>query len=118
MELQSRRDQARLGGGEKRIDKQHSSGKLTARERIITLLDEGSFEETDMFVVHRIRDFGMDGKTIPGDGVITGSGKVNGRLIYVYAQDFTVFGGSLSSDHAKKIVKIMKLAILKEWSVL
>jgi propionyl-CoA carboxylase beta chain len=111
LELQSRRDQARLGGGEKRIDKQHSSGKLTARERIITLLDEGSFEETDMFVVHRIRDFGMDGKTIPGDGVITGSGKVNGRLIYVYAQDFTVFGGSLSSDHAKKIVKIMKLAI-------
>jgi len=81
LELQSRRDQARLGGGEKRIDKQHSSGKLTARERIITLLDEGSFEETDMFVVHRIRDFGMDGKTIPGDGVITGSGKVNGRLI-------------------------------------
>ena len=93
------------------IDKQHSSGKLTARERIITLLDEGSFEETDMFVVHRIRDFGMDGNTIPGDGVITGSGKVNGRLIYVYAQDFTVFGGSLSSDHAKKIVKIIKLAI-------
>ena len=111
LELQSRRDQARLGGGEKRIDKQHSSGKLTARERIITLLDEGSFEETDMFVVHRIRDFGMDGKTIPGDGVITGSGKVNGRLIYVYAQDFTVFGGSLSETHAEKICKIMKQAM-------
>ncbi len=106
MELQSRRDKARLGGGQKRIDKQHLSGKLTARERIITLLDEGSFEETDMFVVHRIRDFGMDGNTIPGDGVITGSGKVNGRLIYVYAQDFTVFGGSLSSDHAKKLLKL------------
>ena len=75
------------------------------------MLDKDSFEETDMFVVHRIRDFGMDGKTIPGDGVVTGSGKVNGKLIYVYAQDFTVFGGSLSSDHAKKIVKIMKLAI-------
>ena len=111
LELQSRRDKARLGGGKKRIDKQHSLGKLTARERIVTLLDQDSFEETDMFVVHRIRDFGMDGNTIPGDGVITGSGKVNGRLIYVYAQDFTVFGGSLSSDHAKKIVKIMKLAI-------
>ncbi len=111
LELQSRRHKARLGGGKKRIDKQHSLGKLTARERIITLLDQDSFEETDMFVVHRIRDFGMDGNTIPGDGVITGSGKINGRLIYVYAQDFTVFGGSLSSDHAKKIVKIMKLAI-------
>src|SRR5210317_2532986 len=110
-ELQSRREKARLGGGQARIDKQHSLGKLTARERINVLLDEGSFEETDMFVVHRIRDFGMDGKTIPGDGVVTGSGKVNGKLIYVYAQDFTVFGGSLSSDHAKKIVKIMKLAI-------
>src|SRR6056300_1136546 len=110
-DLQSRREKARLGGGQARIDKQHSLGKLTARERINVLLDEGSFEETDMFVVHRIRDFGMDGKTIPGDGVVTGSGKVNGKLIYVYAQDFTVFGGSLSSDHAKKIVKIMKLAI-------
>ena len=110
-ELQSRREKARLGGGVDRIEKHHSSGKLTARERIITLLDEGSFEETDMFVVHRIRDFGMDGKTIPGDGVITGSGKVNGRLIYIYAQDFTVFGGSLSAAHASKIVKIMNLAI-------
>ena len=100
-----------MGGGQTRIDKQHSLGKLTARERINVLLDQDTFEETDMFVIHRIRDFGMDGKTIPGDGVITGSGKVNGKLIYVYAQDFTVFGGSLSSDHAKKIVKIMKLAI-------
>ena len=109
--MQSRREKARLGGGIKRIEKQHSLGKLTARERINTLLDDGSFEETDMFVIHRIRDFGMDGNTIPGDGVITGSGKVNGKLVYIYAQDFTVFGGSLSSDHAKKIVKIMKLAI-------
>ena len=75
------------------------------------LLDEDSFEETDMFVIHKIRDFGMDGKTIPGDGVVTGSGKIFGRLVYVYAQDFTVFGGSLSSAHASKIVKIMKLAI-------
>ena len=82
-ELQSRREKARLCGGQQRIEKQHSLGKLTARERINTLLDEGSFEETDMFVIHRIRDFGMDGKTIPGDGVITGSGKVNGKLIYV-----------------------------------
>ena len=93
-ELQSRREKARLGGGPKRTEKQHSLGKLTARERIYTLLDEGSFEETDMFVIHRIRDFGMDGNTIPGDGVITGSGKVNGKLVYIYAQDFTVFGGS------------------------
>ena len=110
-ELQDRREQARLGGGAARIDRQHAAGKLTARERIDALLDPGSFEETDMFVVHRTRDFGMDGNTIAGDGVVTGSGRINGRLIYVYSQDFTVFGGSLSAAHASKIVKILKLAV-------
>ena len=106
-ELQDRREQARLGGGTARIERQHAAGKLTARERIDVLLDPGSFEEIDMFVVHRTRDFGMDGNTIAGDGVITGSGRVNGRLIYVFSQDFTVFGGSLSAAHASKIVKIL-----------
>ena len=110
-ELQERREQARLGGGAKRIDRQHAAGKLTARERINVLLDPGSFEELDMFVVHRTREFGMDGNTIAGDGVITGSGRINGQLIYVFSQDFTVFGGSLSAAHASKIVKILKLAI-------
>ena len=110
-ELQNRRDQARLGGGAARIDRQHAAGKLTARERLDVLLDPGSFEETDMFVVHRSRDFGMDGNTIAGDGVITGSGRINGQLVYVYSQDFTVFGGSLSATHANKIVKILKLAM-------
>ena len=104
-ELQNRRDQARLGGGAARIDRQHAAGKLTARERLDVLLDPGSFEETDMFVVHRSRDFGMDGNTIAGDGVITGSGRINGQLVYVYSQDFTVFGGSLSATHANKIVR-------------
>ncbi|MGA0973475.1 MAG: acyl-CoA carboxylase subunit beta, partial [Candidatus Puniceispirillaceae bacterium] len=110
-ELQERREQARLGGGSARIERQHAAGKLTARERIDVLLDPGSFEEIDMFVVHRTRDFGMDGNTIAGDGVITGSGRINGRLIYVFSQDFTVFGGSLSAAHASKIVKVLKLAI-------
>jgi len=110
-ELQDRREQARLGGGAARIDRQHAAGKLTARERIDVLLDPGSFEETDMFVVHRTRDFGMDGNTIAGDGVVTGSGLIHGQLIYVFSQDFTVFGGSLSAAHASKIVKILKLAI-------
>ena len=109
-ELQGRREQARLGGGTARIERQHASGKLTARERIDVLLDPGSFEEIDMFVVHRTRDFGMDGNTIAGDGVITGSGRVNVRLVYVFSQDFTVFGGSLSAAHASKIVKVLKLA--------
>ena len=109
-ELKDRREQARLGGGTARIERQHAAGKLTARERIDVLLDPGSFEEIDMFVVHRTRDFGMDGNTIAGDGVITGSGRVNGRLIYVFSQDFTVFGGSLSAAHASKIVKVLKLA--------
>ena len=110
-ELHDRREQARLGGGKARIDRQHGAGKLTARERLDVLLDPGSFEETDMFVVHRSRDFGMDGNTIAGDGVVTGSGRINGQLVYVYSQDFTVFGGSLSATHANKIVKILKLAM-------
>ena len=103
--LEEKREQARLGGGQKRIDAQHGRGKLTARERIELLLDDGSFEEYDMFVEHRINDFGMDKQRIPGDGVVTGSGTINGRLVYVFAKDFTVFGGSLSQAHAEKTVK-------------
>ncbi len=110
-ELESRREEARLGGGQKRIDAQHARGKLTARERIDVLLDEGSFEEVDMFVTHRSTDFGMADKTIPGDGVVTGSGTINGRLVFVFSQDFTVFGGSLSETHAQKICKIMDMAM-------
>ncbi|KAG1702817.1 Propionyl-CoA carboxylase beta chain [Nymphon striatum] len=110
-ELEARREQARLGGGQKRIDAQHAKGKLTARERIEILLDEGSFEEYDMFVAHRCTEFGMDEVKFPGDGVVTGWGTVNGRMIYVYSQDFTVFGGSLSETHAKKIIKIMEMAM-------
>lgn len=103
--------EARLGGGETRIGKQHQKGKLTARERIHFLLDKGSFEEIGMLVTHRCRDFGMEKQQILGDGVITGYGTVNGRLIYVFAQDFTVFGGSLSETHAEKICKIMDMAM-------
>ncbi|MCP4439950.1 MAG: acyl-CoA carboxylase subunit beta [Aureispira sp.] len=102
---------AALGGGQKRIDKQHEKGKLTARERIHFLLDEGSFEEIGMLVTHRCRDFGMEKQKFYGDGVITGYGNVNGRLVYVFAQDFTVFGGSLSETHAEKICKVMDLAM-------
>ncbi len=102
---------AKLGGGEKRIASQHSKGKLTARERIDLLLDEGSFEEIGMLVTHRSTDFGMDKEVYLGDGVVTGYGTVNGRLVYVFSQDFTVFGGSLSETHAEKIVKIMDLAM-------
>ena len=98
---------ALLGGGEKRIAAQHAKGKLTARERIELLLDEGSFEEWDMFVEHRCTDFGMAAETVPGDGVVTGYGTINGRLVFVFAQDFTVFGGSLSEAHAEKICKVM-----------
>jgi propionyl-CoA carboxylase beta chain len=96
-QLEARRAVARAGGGEKRVAAQHGKGKLTARERIELLLDEGSFEEFDMFVAHRCTDFGMDGERPPGDGVVTGWGTVNGRMVYVFAQDFTVFGGSVSS---------------------
>ncbi|RMF68475.1 MAG: methylmalonyl-CoA carboxyltransferase, partial [Alphaproteobacteria bacterium] len=110
-ELERRRARARLGGGEKRIAAQHAKGKLTARERLAVLLDEGSFEEYDMFVEHRATDFGMGEKRIPGDGVVTGSGTINGRPVYVFSQDFTVFGGSLSETHAEKICKIMDMAM-------
>ncbi len=109
--LEERRAQARLGGGEKRIEAQHGRGKLTARERIELLLDKGSFEEFDMFVEHRSTDFGMEKVKIPGDGVVTGWGTVNGRTVFVFAKDFTVFGGSLSESHAQKIIKIQDMAL-------
>ncbi|UTW60453.1 acyl-CoA carboxylase subunit beta [Kordiimonas sp. SCSIO 12603] len=109
--LEEKRNQARLGGGQKRIDAQHGRGKLTARERIDLLLDEDSFEEYDMFVEHRCADFGMEDTKFAGDGVVTGSGTINGRLVYVYSQDFTVFGGSLSETHAQKIIKVMDMAM-------
>ncbi len=109
--LERRRTEARAGGGQKRIDAQHAKGKLTARERIELLVDAGSFEEFDMFVEHRATDFGMDKTRIPGDGVVTGWGTINGRLIYVFAKDFTVFGGSLSETHARKITKIQDMAL-------
>ena len=110
-ELESRRQAARLGGGQRRIDSQHKKGKLTARERIELLLDEGSFEEFDMFVAHRCTDFGMQEDRPAGDGVVTGWGTINGRMVYVFSQDFTVFGGSLSETHAQKICKIMDMAV-------
>ncbi|MDA8803771.1 acyl-CoA carboxylase subunit beta [Amylibacter sp.] len=110
-QLEERRNEARLGGGQARIDSQHSKGKLTARERIEVLLDSGSFEEYDMYKTHRCVDFGMAEKQIPGDGVVTGWGTINGRPVYLYSQDFTVFGGSLSETHAEKICKIMDLAM-------
>ena len=109
--LEARRAKARLGGGEKRIAAQHGKGKLTARERLDILFDPGSFEEVDMFVTHRATDFGMADTIIPGDGVVTGWGSINGRLVYAFSQDFTVFGGSLSETHAQKICKIMDLAV-------
>jgi propionyl-CoA carboxylase beta chain len=109
--LHEMRERAYLGGGERRIQQQHAKGKLTARERVDLLLDEGSFEEIDMFVTHRISDFGMGDQQILGDGVVTGWGKIDGRLVYVFSQDFTVFGGSLSEAHAEKIVKIMDMAM-------
>ena len=109
--LEERRQVARQGGGEKRIDAQHARGKLTARERIDLLLDPGSFEEIDMFVEHDCHEFGMEERKIPGDGVVTGWGTVNGRPIYVYAKDFTVFGGSLSRAHSRKINKVQDMAL-------
>jgi propionyl-CoA carboxylase beta chain len=109
--LEDRRAEARLGGGAKRIAAQHARGKLTARERIDLLLDNGSFEEFDMFVQHRCDDFGMEKSKIPGDGVVTGWGTVNGRTVFVFAKDFTVFGGSLSESHANKINKIQDMAL-------
>ncbi len=110
-QLEARRGQARMGGGERRVAAQHEKGKLTARERIELLLDEGSFEEFDMFVTHRATDFGMAEQRPAGDGVVTGWGTINGRLVYVFSQDFTVFGGSLSETHAQKICKIMDMAV-------
>ena len=110
-QLEKRRKDARLGGGEKRVEAQHQKGKLTARERVEVLLDRNSFEEFDMFVTHNCNDFGMETQKIPGDGVITGWGTINGRLVYVFSQDFTVLGGSLSESHAKKICKIMDMAV-------
>ncbi len=109
--LEEKRDQARQGGGQRRIDAQHKKGKLTARERIGVFLDPGSFDEWDMFVGHRCTDFDMDKQVVPGDGVITGHGTINGKLVFVFSQDFTVFGGSLSEAHAEKICKIMDQAM-------
>ena len=110
-QLEIKRAAARLGGGQKRIDAQHGKGKLTARERLEVLLDEGTFEEWDMFVEHRCTDFGMQENKIPGDGVVTGYGMINGRLVFVYSQDFTVYGGALSETHAEKICKVMDQAM-------
>ncbi|WP_333713592.1 acyl-CoA carboxylase subunit beta [Yoonia sp.] len=110
-ELEARRDAARMGGGEARIAAQHDKGKLTARERIELLLDDGSFEEFDMFVAHRCTDFGMEKHRPYGDGVVTGWGTINGRLVYVFSQDFTVMGGSVSETHGQKICKIMDMAV-------
>lgn len=109
--LEDMRARARLGGGQARIDAQHAKGKLTARERLDVLLDEGSFEEWDMFVEHRCSDFGMAQQKVPGDGVVTGWGTIEGRLVFVFSQDFTVFGGSLSEAHAEKICKVMDQAM-------
>ena len=109
--LNKKREEAQLGGGQARIDSQHKKGKLTARERIHFLMDEGSFEEIGMLVTHRSKDFGLENELYLGDGVVTGYGTVNGRLVYVFSQDFTVFGGSLSETHAEKICKVMDLAM-------
>ena len=110
-ELEFRRAKARMGGGQKRIDAQHKRGKLTARERLQLLLDDNSFEEFDMYVEHRCADFGMADNKVPGDGVVTGWGTINGRVVYVIAKDFTVFGGSLSEAHANKMIKIQDMAL-------
>jgi propionyl-CoA carboxylase beta chain len=110
-QLEEKRAAARAGGGPKRVEAQHAKGRLTARERLDVLLDEGSFEEWDMFVEHRSSDFGMAAQKVPGDGVVTGWGTINGRLVFVFSQDFTVFGGSLSEAHAEKICKVMDQAM-------
>ncbi|KAK3850418.1 hypothetical protein Pcinc_042878, partial [Petrolisthes cinctipes] len=111
-DIQKKRSAALLGGGQKRIQGQHKKGKLTARERVELLCDSGSFVEFDMFAEHTCTDFGMEKQKYPGDSVVTGHGYIHGRLVYVFSQDFTVFGGSLSSIHAKKICKIMDQAML------
>jgi propionyl-CoA carboxylase beta chain len=110
-ELERRKQQSELGGGQARIDRQHNEGKLTARERIALLFDPGSFQELDQLVAHRCTDFGIEKQRVPGDGVVVGYGTVQGRLVYAFAQDFTVFGGTVSETHAAKIVKIMDLAM-------
>ncbi len=110
-ELEARRAAAKAGGGERRVAAQHGKGKLTARERIEVLLDPGSFEEYDMYVTHRCVDFGMAADKTAGDGVVTGWGTINGRQVYVFSQDFTVLGGSLSETHAQKICKVMDMAV-------
>src|SRR6202453_3751401 len=110
-DLETRNESAMLGGGKERLQKHKESGRLTARDRLLILLDPGSFVEFDRFVTHRCNDFGMPDKKIPGDGVITGNGRINGKLVYVYSQDFTVFGGSLSATNSKKICKIMQMAL-------
>src|SRR5438876_6046920 len=109
--LRDLREQARLGGGERRIEAQHAKGKLTARERLDLLLDSGTFVEIGQFVTHRSTSFGLDSEHYYGDGVVTGYGRIDGRLVYVFSQDFTVFGGSLSETHGEKICKVMDLAI-------
>src|SRR6476659_8907685 len=109
--LREKSKTAEEGGGEKRIAKQRDSGKMTARERIDFFLDEGTFEEFDKFVAHRSTDFGLDKQKFPGDGVVTGHGLVDGREVFIFAQDFAVFGGSLSETHAEKICKIMDMAM-------
>src|SRR5277367_3894017 len=109
-ELEQKRDRARQGGGPQRVEAQHTKGKLSARERIEVLLDPDSFEEYDMFVEHRCYNFDMENNRVPGDGVVSGHGTINGRLVFVYSQDFTVMGGSLSETNALKICKIMDMA--------
>jgi len=110
-ELKNLKEIAKLGGGKERIKNQHDKGKLTARERIELLVDKGSFDELDIFVKHRARDFGLDEQHYPGDGVVTGLAKIDGRPLALFSQDFTVFGGSLSETHAEKIVKVMNIAM-------
>ena len=110
-EVHRRHRAAEEGGGPERRERQHKEGKLSARERVDILLDEGSFEEMDKLVEHRCRDFGMDKQVVPGDGVVTGYGRINGRPVYVFSQDFTVFGGSMSETNAAKICKVMDLAL-------
>ncbi len=109
--LASKREEARMGGGQKKNDAQHAKGKLTARERIEVLLDPNSFEECGLYVEHRCSDFDMEDKKHPGDGVITGQGTINGRLVFIYSQDFTVMGGSLGEAHARKICQILDRAL-------
>jgi propionyl-CoA carboxylase beta chain len=109
--LKERERLAELGGGEERLKKQHAQGKLTARERMTRLFDAGTFEEVDKLVTHRCQDFGMEQQIIPGDGVVSGHGRVDGRVVYAFAQDFTVFGGSLSETNAAKICKVMDMAV-------